>query len=331
MSYAFYVYKVNSLRRHKEQLENLVRQRTCEIEEKNARLVEQTQVLNSANSLLEERQQYIENQARELLLNSENLKQVNELLIEKQKMVLSQAENLKETNQKLIILNATKDKFFSIIAHDLKNPFNSLLGFSELLNTDFRYLAEEKKMQIIELIHVSAQRIYKLLENLLQWAGTQTGNLTYNPEVFNLKELIQSNYDLVKEIMTEKNDIFIKNLPDDSVVFADRNMINTIIRNLLGNAIKFTENGEISITVKTRNSYQEITVSDTGLGIPEDKLNTIFEIDRVRSTGGTRGEQGSGLGLLICKEFVERNKGEIWVKDNAGKGTSFIFTIPRSL
>ena len=191
------------------------------------------------------------------ILVSERTREIeekNKLLVEKQETVLRQAEYLKETNQQLTVLNATKDKFFSIIAHDLKNPFNSLLGFSEMLSSDFKTLADEKKLQIAETIHVSSDRIYKLLENLLQWAGTQTGNIPYNPEVFDLNDIIDLNHDLVRELLIEKKTSLIKKLPEDAVVFADRNMINTVIRNLLGNAIKFTENGEICISVAIKKS-----------------------------------------------------------------------------
>jgi signal transduction histidine kinase/ligand-binding sensor domain-containing protein len=326
----FYSYKVKSLRKHKDHLENLVRIRTREIEDKNEKLIQQTQTLNATNVLLEDRQQYIESQAKELLENSENLKQINELLVEKQKMVTLQAENLKVTNHQLTILNATKDKFFSIIAHDLKNPFNSLLGFSEMLSSDFWNLTDEKRRQIAEVIHISSLRIYSLLENLLQWAGSQTGNISYNPEVLALEEVINTNFELIKNFFEEKGNSFIQKIPEHTVVFADRNMLNTIFRNLLGNAVKFTENGTITIEVKMHDQFQEVTIQDTGVGIPEEKLIRIFEIDKVRSTGGTRGEKGSGLGLIICREFVQRNGGEITVKSHVGKGTTFTFTIPCS-
>jgi signal transduction histidine kinase len=197
-----------------------------------------------------------------------------------------------------------------------------------MLSSDFKTLAEDKKFQIAETIHVSSDRIYKLLENLLQWAGTQTGNIPFNPEVFDLSDIIDLNHDLVRDLLVEKRTSLVKKSPDHVVAFADRNMVNTVLRNLLGNAIKFTEDGEICISVVTKNHHHEITIADSGVGIPYSRLINIFEIDQVRSTGGTRGEKGSGLGLLICKEFIQRNGGEISVKSTVGKGTSFTFTLP---
>jgi signal transduction histidine kinase/ligand-binding sensor domain-containing protein len=330
ISLGSYFYRINNLKKQKVHLESLIKVRTREVEEKNTELVQQTEELNAINTILEEHQQYIEKQAEELRVNSENLQKANKQLIEKQEMILSQAENLKETNQKLTVLNATKDKFFSIIAHDLKNPFNSILGFSEVLLVEFKGLTEEKKQLFIEHIHESSKRIYKLLDNLLQWARTQTGNTRFKPEVFSLSEAIDSNYDLVIDTLKEKEIKLIKELPENTDVLADRNMIDTVIRNLLGNAIKFTEKGEISTHIKVNEEYLEISITDSGVGISENVLNRIFEIDQVKSTKGTRGEQGSGLGLLICKEFVQINGGDITVKSIKGKGTTFTFTVPRS-
>jgi signal transduction histidine kinase/ligand-binding sensor domain-containing protein len=251
-------------------------------------------------------------------------------LTQKQEMILLQDENLKINNKKLTILNATKDKFFSIIAHDLKNPFNSILGFSELLIEEFKELTEEKKLEFIGAIHDSSRRIYVLLENLLEWASTQTGNIRFHPEVFDLCEVFETNYALIRSKFEEKGILFSKDLSDNTQVFADYNMISTVIRNLLGNAVKFTEKGEIKAAIKPINNHLEVSISDSGIGIPAKILAGIFEIDHKTSTAGTRGEKGSGLGLLICKEFVLKNGGEIFVTSEEGKGTTFTFTVPRS-
>jgi two-component system sensor histidine kinase/response regulator len=251
-------------------------------------------------------------------------------LTQKQEMILLQDENLKINNKKLTILNATKDKFFSIIAHDLKNPFNSILGYSELLIEEFKELTEEKKLEFIGAIHDSSRRIYVLLENLLEWASTQTGNIRFHPEVFDLCEVFETNYALIRSKFEEKGILFSKDLSDNTQVFADYNMISTVIRNLLGNAVKFTEKGEIKAAIKPINNHLEVSISDSGIGIPAKILAGIFEIDHKTSTAGTRGEKGSGLGLLICKEFVLKNGGEIFVTSEEGKGTTFTFTVPRS-
>lgn len=249
-------------------------------------------------------------------------------LTQKQEMILLQDENLKENNKKLTILNATKDKFFSIIAHDLKNPFNSILGFSELLIEDFKELTEEKKLEFIGAIHESSKRIYVLLLNLLEWAGTQTGSIRYNPAEFDLAEVIDLNYDLFRNQFEEKGTRFIRDVTGETRVFADYNMISTVVRNLMGNAIKFTENGEIKASIRQVNNHLEVSISDSGIGIRADVQNEIFKIDHKRSTSGTRGEKGSGLGLLICREFVLKNGGEIFVTSKESKGTTFTFTVP---
>ena len=208
----FYYHRINLLKKQKEILENLVKKRTKEVEEKNAELMLQAEELNESNAVLEERQQFIEEQAEELKMKNEYLQEANEQSLTKQEMILKQAEDLEETNRKLMVLNATKDKLFSIIAHDLKNPFSSILSFSEILLKKFQDMAEEKKLKFLNAIFESSQRVYDLLENLLQWARTQTGNIQYKPEAFNLCEVIDINYDLVKDMLEEKEITFIKNI-----------------------------------------------------------------------------------------------------------------------
>jgi signal transduction histidine kinase len=326
----FYFYRISLLNRQKKILENLVKKRTEEVEEKNAALMLQAEELSETNTILEERQQYIEEQAEQLNLQNEYLEDINIQSLTKQAMIIKQAEDLEVTNQKLTVLNATKDKLFSIIAHDLKNPFSSILSFSEILLIKFHELAEEKKLKFINVIYDSSQRIYELLENLLLWARTQTGNMSYKPEAFNLSEVIDLNYELIKVILEEKEITFSKNSSDNTIVFADRNMIDTVIRNLLGNAIKYTEKGAISLVVTRNGGFAEVSVTDSGTGIAEAKMATLFEIEQEKSTSGTRNEKGSGLGLLICKEFVQINGGEISIKSTPGMGTTFTFTVPQS-
>ena len=336
VSMGFYFYRISVLKKQQSILESLVKKRTSEVEEKNTMLIKQTEELNDINTLMEERQQQIEEQEEQLQANNDHLFQVNDMLLVEQEMVLKQADILAETNrkleeanQKLTVLNSTKDKFFSIIAHDLKNPFNTVLGFSEILLKNFRGLTEEKKQKFVAAIYDSSHRIFKLLENLLQWAGTQTGNVLHSPEVFNSGEVIDANVELVQEALKEKGIVLTKILPEDTRIFADRNMFDTIVRNLLGNAIKYTEHGTISVVFENNTSYQQISIADSGTGIPEDKMKNIFEIDQTKSAQGTRGETGSGLGLLICREFVQKNGGVITVKSIQGKGTIFSFTVPR--
>jgi signal transduction histidine kinase/ligand-binding sensor domain-containing protein len=324
----YYYYRINLLKEQKRILEDLVSIRTQEVEEKNAVLMNQAEELNESNVALEKRQQFIEEQAEELLAQNEYLQVANEQSLKEQAMIKQQAQDLEETNLKLTVLNATKDKLFSIIAHDLKNPFSSILSFSEILLKKFKDLAEDKKLKFIHAIFDSSHKVYDLLENLLQWARSQTGNIQYMPEAFNLDEVIDANYDLVKNMLDEKEITITKGSTDNIIVFADRNMINTVIRNLLSNAIKYTEKGTISVDIVLNGDYAEVNVTDSGTGISEAKMATLFEIEQNKSSAGTRNEKGSGLGLLICRDFVQINKGEITVKSVAGKGTTFTFTVP---
>jgi signal transduction histidine kinase/ligand-binding sensor domain-containing protein len=304
----FYFYRLSQLNKQRIQLEKLIRERTSEIEEKNRILTKQAAELNETNSLLEERQQKIEEQTEELLAQKENLEEVN--------------AHLKE-------LNSTKDKFFSIIAHDLKNPFNTILGFSELLNMKYDTLSEEKKLRYMEVIFSSSKNIYNLLENLLQWARTQTDKIAFEPIVFSLKQLVEQNINLLKENITTKNIKIGHKITDSCNVYADRNMINTVVRNLLTNAIKFTRSGgDIAINTLRKNGHIEISVKDSGIGMSAEETEKIFRVDANFSKSGTDGETGTGLGLILCKEFIIKNGGKIWVESDPGKGSRFLFTLP---
>ncbi len=303
-----YLYRVKELKKQKIYLEKLVRERTKEIEEKNAILIRQTDELNETNALLEERQQQIEEQTEKLE---------------------TQKEKLEDANIHLSELNSTKDKFFSIIAHDLKNPFNTILGFSELLNTKYKKLTEEKKLKYSEVIYNSSKNIYNLLENLLQWARTQTDKIAFEPVVFNFKELIDQNIILLKENLTDKKITVSPNIEEQCNVYADRNMINTVIRNILTNAIKFTNiNGEILINSLEKDGVIEVSIKDNGIGMSEEETRKLFRVDVNFSRSGTGGETGTGLGLILCKEFIEKNGGTIWVESKPYKGSKFLFTIP---
>jgi signal transduction histidine kinase/ligand-binding sensor domain-containing protein len=307
MLVSFYLWRVNELRQQKEMLEKKVISRTKEIEEKSLKLQQQTNELNETNILLEERQEYIEEQAEELK---------------------AQADELMEANKNLLTLNATKDKFFSIIAHDLKNPFTSILGFCEVLFSRYDAYNDEKRKHLIGIISQSAQNIYKLLENLLQWARSQTGTMKFAPEEFEIEELIANNLILMENQMNAKQIQSEKDIPPGLMVYADRNMINTVIRNLISNAIKFTEAGKITIRVKKDKYGITVFVSDTGVGMKSDEAKSLFEISASKSTEGTRGEPGTGLGLIICRDFIEKHGGEIGAESKEGRGSTFHFTIP---
>ncbi|MFO8236160.1 MAG: ATP-binding protein [Bacteroidales bacterium] len=239
-------------------------------------------------------------------------------------------ENIEKQRRKLEELNATKDKFFSIIAHDLINPFNSVIGLSELLLYRYESYDEKKIKEFIEQIYKFSSNAYNLLDNLLQWARSQTGRLKHNPVEIAMQQIINENMSFLQEAAKKKNIELISEVDYEIKCFADPNMVNTIIRNLLSNAIKFTpENGKVSIKAENYNNDKvKFLVIDNGVGIPSDKVNHVFDLTENYSTEGTNSEKGTGLGLILCKEFVEKNGGEIWVKSKEGKGSTFNFTLP---
>ncbi len=260
------------------------------------------------------------------------IRKKNKQLAEKNAELFEINKKLKESEKNLSELNATKDKLFSIIAHDLKNPFNALIGFSDILERNFNHLTDNEKKEYISVISESAQNLYKLLDNLLQWTRAQTGSINYIPEKFKLEPLIKQEV-LNLNANAEKKRINVSVNASTSIsVYADKNSIATVIRNLLSNAIKFTDiGGTIEIIASESKDYPktaEVVVKDSGVGIDQDALERIFLIDGSYSTKGTANETGTGLGLLLCHEFVTKNNGKIWVNSSKGSGSEFHFTIP---
>jgi len=260
------------------------------------------------------------------------IRKKNKQLAEKNAELFEINKKLKESEKNLSELNATKDKLFSIIAHDLKNPFNALIGFSDILERNFNHLTDNEKKEYISVISESAQNLYKLLDNLLQWTRAQTGSINYIPEKFKLEPLIKQEV-LNLNANAEKKRINVSvNASSAISVYADKNSIATVIRNLLSNAIKFTDiGGTIEIIASESKDFPkmaEVVVKDSGIGIDQDDLERIFMIDGSYSTKGTANETGTGLGLLLCHEFVTKNNGKIWVNSSKGSGSEFHFTIP---
>lgn len=256
-------------------------------------------------------------------------KQKAALLQEKYTLTQEANKQLAESEKNLKKLNATKDKFFSIIAHDLKSPFNALLGFTELLKSRATTLSPEEVYDYGNTIHSSSERLYALLENLLQWARTQTGKIPFNPTAFNLNEVLLQNIHIQELAANNKNITLEVDSIGEFSVEADIEMVNTIMRNLLSNAIKFTPSGGIiSVSTVTINDFVAVSITDTGNGMTQEDLNLLFRLDVHFTTKGTGNETGTGLGLIICKEFIEQNKGEITVSSQVGKGTTFTFTLP---
>jgi len=243
---------------------------------------------------------------------------------------LAELQLTKQTEE-LTELNATKDKFFSIIAHDLKNPFNTILGFTNVLLTNFQEFDTDEILKYLNIIDNSSKHAFTLLENLLLWARTQTGTIDFHPEVIDLQSSVIDIIALLDNQAKKKYISIINNIEDRCFAYADKNMIETILRNLLTNAIKFTpKNGSVVVSITDQNDQIEISVRDTGVGIAKDDMEYIFRIDRKTTTLGTEKEKGTGLGLVLCKEFVEKHGGKISVESEFGIGSTFKFTIPLS-
>ncbi|MCK4343920.1 MAG: hybrid sensor histidine kinase/response regulator [Bacteroidales bacterium] len=238
-------------------------------------------------------------------------------------------EQLRKVNADMKEIIKTKDKFFSIIAHDLKGPFNTLLGFSELLLKEYDNRDPEENKEMITHIFNSAVHGFDLLNNLLEWSRSQTGRIEYEPQNFSLNDLIRQNILFISDAAYKKNIEVQSKIKEHILAFADRRMINTVVRNLISNALKFTEpGGKIILSYTKEAKFIEVCVSDTGMGIREENIPKLFNLTEGFSTRGTNNEQGTGLGLILCKEFVEKNGGKIWVESKYGEGSKFMFTIP---
>ncbi|MEN8203883.1 MAG: two-component regulator propeller domain-containing protein, partial [Bacteroidota bacterium] len=239
--------------------------------------------------------------------------------------------SLEEQRDELNELNATKDRFFSILAHDLKNPFSSLYSLSELVVENYELMEEEEKLLTLRKINQSSELIYNLLENLLTWSRSQHGDIDYAPEDFNLSTLAEINLNLHRVPAEKKRISFLSEVPENIKVHADREMINTVLRNLINNAVKYSHpEGVIELRIEEKDHITELMVRDGGTGISQENLEKIFRIDTKFKTPGTEGEKGTGLGLILCREFVEKNGGQIRVESVEGSGTTFYFTVPRS-
>ena len=259
-------------------------------------------------------------QEEEIKKKNEELQVINENL---EKLV-------EERTRELENANATKDKFFSIIAHDLKNSFNGLLGYSGILLSDFdSFVDKDKKLMIANIRQVSEQT-YKLLQNLLEWSRIQTGSIQFFPAEFNLSECISEQFELQEQIAKHKELKIIFDSENDIKVFADRNMISAVIRNLISNSIKFTFNkGIITVSVSNDDKFAKVTIQDSGVGISQENIQKLFKVNENYKTFGTNNEDGTGLGLILSKEFVDKNGGEIFVESEPGIGTKMSFTIPK--
>lgn len=267
--------------------------------------------LEKANIALSESQNTIEQEAKRLVILN---------------------EKLRKSEKQLKEINDSKDKFFSIIAHDLKGPFSGFLGLSELIAEEHEHLDKEAIAEMSVSLHKGAKQLFNLLENLLEWSRIQRGTIHFEPSNIRLSKSVNSNIELISNNSERKNIIIMNKVDVNFMVFADYNMLNTIFRNLLSNAVKFTDkDGVIRIIASPKNDgeqFIEVAVIDNGVGMDLDTSNKIFQMDSKHSTLGTENERGTGLGLLLCKELVEKQGGKIWVESQVGVGSKFKFTIP---
>ncbi len=249
----------------------------------------------------------------------------------KSKELEEQYQKLQQSEEKLKELNATKDKFFSIVAHDLKNPFNLILGFTQLLIERYDSFDEAERKDFISNINTSAETTYKLLENLLTWAKTQQEGITINKEKLILSDCVQKSVEPYLPVAQKKRIQIETKIEEGQQIFADSDTVNMIISNLVSNAIKFTpEEGSIYISCNPDELGRiQLLIKDTGVGMNRTQLDGLFKIEENdTNTLGTNNEGGTGLGLILCKEFIEKNDGHIQVESEEGKGSTFIITLP---
>jgi signal transduction histidine kinase len=242
-----------------------------------------------------------------------------------------ESRKLHETQTKLLESNANKDKFFSIISHDLKSPFNGILGITEMLQTDYDDYTNDEKKDMVSVLRNLSLKTFDLLDGLLQWAQTQTGRMEYQYEMINIYECSLTVIGYLKGNALLKNITFENLVSPNTAAFADKKATLTILRNLVSNAIKFCEkNGIVKIEAILHDNKIEISVEDNGIGMSETDKAKLFKIEVHHTTVGTYNEVGTGVGLILCKELVEQQSGKIWVESQLGKGSKFIFTLPKN-
>ena len=233
-------------------------------------------------------------------------------------------------NEELHKLNTERVKFLSIIAHDLKTPFNSIINFSEFLLSEIENQDIKKIEYYGNIILESSNRAMDLLKNLMEWAQLHTGRLLFNPQLLDIESSLKVTFQLFENVAKEKSIIIKKNIPHHLTVYADKSMIITVFRNLISNAIKFTNNGgEIIVSAHEHDNSYLFCIQDNGIGISNKRINEIFQLDYGCSTKGTNNEKGTGMGLILCKDFIETHKGKIWAESELGKGSTFYFTLPK--
>jgi len=268
----------------------------------------------------------------ELIRFNQELKESKELLEERTVELDTLNKYLSDSEIMLKEINASKDKFFSIVAHDLKSPFNGLLGFTKILLDDFDELPPDLLKGYIANIYTTAKNVYTLIENLLEWSRIQTGKMEFSPVKMDLFDEVKYTVELLHNNAENKNITLVGNVPKNTFICVDNNMIHSVMQNLVSNALKFTrEGGTVEILTRDEGEFVEVTVADNGIGIKESDLWKLFRIDVQHTTQGTAKEKGTGLGLILCKELIEKHGGNITAESVEGAGTKFIFTLPKNI
>jgi len=263
-----------------------------------------------------------------LAINSKKRKRINQLLIKQNKKIVEQRTEIVNQNKELIDSNKTKDKLFQIIAHDLRSPLVSMDSITQLIPYWVEEQDYESLMKLSKTLELSVNNVLSLIDNLLNWALNQQGKFPYKPENLKLKDNILEAIEVYRPIAEIKNIHLEFTYNKDVIVFADRNMLFTVMRNLLNNAVKFTpEKGKITVGIDNNVQFAKVWVKDSGVGIPKEKKEEVFELANGHGKG-TKGETGKGLGLFFCKEFVTMNNGDIFIESSEGKGTTISFTLP---
>jgi two-component system sensor histidine kinase/response regulator len=239
---------------------------------------------------------------------------------------------LEEQKEELAQLNASKDKFFSIIAHDLRSPLTALLTYTRFAAESLTSFSQDELQEMVDNLRDTSENLYELLENLLDWSRIQGGMMKFYPQKVNIRDVLRRNLALFEPNARQKQIILKSSIQEKMFAYVDEKMVDAIIRNLISNALKFTPtNGHIEVNASQNEEFLKVSVADTGIGVSKEDLPKLFRIDERYRDSGTEGEMGTGLGLILCKELIEKSGGQIWAESEIGKGSTFIFTLPRKL
>lgn len=297
--FGLYHFRLKQIKKHNRELEQQVKQRTKELSGKNKELKQNSQKLSEYNQQLIKQRQMIEEQSEELALQRDNLIQMNE----------------------------TKDKLFSIIAHDIKSPFNSILGFSDILNSQLNELTNKEIVDYCGIINDTSRQLFEMMSGLLDWGRSQMGHVRVFPENISPYQIVENVFSILKKDALRKKNELINNINPDLIINADKNILSTVLRNIISNSNKYTTEGKIIASLSIQENMHFICVKDTGVGMSEDQQKRLFSIKESKSKIGTAGEKGTGLGLIVCSELLKIHESELHVNSILGKGSEFCFRI----